>query len=36
MVDRIVPSTIHADREAALEASRMKDAVPVPCEPFRQ
>jgi fructuronate reductase len=36
MVDRIVPSTTDADREAALEALRMKDAAPVPCEPFRQ
>jgi fructuronate reductase len=36
MVDRIVPSTTDADREAALDALRMKDAAPVPCEPFRQ
>ena len=36
MVDRIVPSTTDADREAALSALQTKDAVPVPCEPFRQ
>jgi fructuronate reductase len=36
MIDRIVPSTTDADREAALDALRMKDAAPVPCEPFRQ
>jgi fructuronate reductase len=36
MVDRIVPSTTDADREAALNALHTHDAVPVPCEPFRQ
>ncbi len=36
MVDRIVPATTDADREAAHLALHMRDAVPVPCEPFRQ
>jgi len=36
MVDRIVPSTTDAEREAALSALNFHDAVPVPCEPFRQ
>lgn len=36
MVDRIVPSTTDADREAAHAALNADDAVPVPCEPFRQ
>jgi fructuronate reductase len=36
MVDRIVPSTTDADREAASHALNMEDAAPVPCEPFRQ
>jgi fructuronate reductase len=36
MVDRIVPSTTDADREAASNALKMDDAAPVPCEPFRQ
>lgn len=36
MVDRIVPSTTDAEREAALRALHTHDAVPVPCEPFRQ
>ena len=36
MVDRIVPSTTDADRDAAQSALGMTDASPVPCEPFRQ
>jgi fructuronate reductase len=36
MVDRIVPSTTDADRDAAAEALGLRDEVPVPCEPFRQ
>jgi fructuronate reductase len=36
MVDRIVPSTTDADREAASQALKLEDAAPVPCEPFRQ
>ncbi|SAK52977.1 mannitol dehydrogenase [Caballeronia arationis] len=36
MVDRIVPSTTDADREAASHALNMEDAAPGPCEPFRQ
>jgi fructuronate reductase len=36
MVDRIVPSTTDADREVAAQAMKRDDAVPVPCEPFRQ
>ncbi|WP_175946379.1 mannitol dehydrogenase family protein [Caballeronia sp. BCC1704] len=36
MVDRIVPATTDADREAAHAALGLADAVPVPCEPFRQ
>ncbi len=36
MVDRIVPSTTDADRDAARAALGLFDAAPVPCEPFRQ
>jgi fructuronate reductase len=36
MVDRIVPATTDADREAARAALGVADDVPVPCEPFRQ
>jgi fructuronate reductase len=36
MVDRIVPATTDADREAARAALGVADAEPVPCEPFRQ
>jgi fructuronate reductase len=36
MVDRIVPATTGSDRDAARAALGMDDAVPVPCEPFRQ
>ncbi|KQR73730.1 mannitol dehydrogenase [Burkholderia sp. Leaf177] len=36
MVDRIVPSTTDADRDAASSALGLYDAAPVPCEPFRQ
>ncbi|SAK44706.1 mannitol dehydrogenase [Caballeronia hypogeia] len=36
MVDRIVPATTDADREAAQSALGVRDEVPVPCEPFRQ
>ncbi|WP_321797903.1 mannitol dehydrogenase family protein [Caballeronia sp. J97] len=36
MVDRIVPATTDADREAAQAALNLRDEVPVPCEPFRQ
>lgn len=36
MVDRIVPATTDADREAAQAALGVGDEVPVPCEPFRQ
>lgn len=36
MVDRIVPSTTSAEREAASAALGYADAAPVPCEPFRQ
>ncbi|WP_277047796.1 mannitol dehydrogenase family protein [Caballeronia mineralivorans] len=36
MVDRIVPATTDADRDAAAEALGLRDEVPVPCEPFRQ
>jgi fructuronate reductase len=36
MVDRIVPATTNADRDAARAALGMDDAAPVPCEPFRQ
>ncbi|SAL42361.1 mannitol dehydrogenase [Caballeronia peredens] len=36
MVDRIVPATTEADREAAQAALGVLDEVPVPCEPFRQ
>jgi len=36
MVDRIVPATTDADREAARAALGVADNVPVPCEPFRQ
>jgi fructuronate reductase len=36
MVDRIVPATTDADREAAHAALGVSDEAPVPCEPFRQ
>ncbi|HMC44474.1 MAG TPA: mannitol dehydrogenase family protein, partial [Caballeronia sp.] len=36
MVDRIVPSTTDADRDAAAAALGFRDEAPVPCEPFRQ
>jgi len=36
MVDRIVPSTTDADRDAAAAALGLRDEAPVPCEPFRQ
>jgi fructuronate reductase len=36
MVDRIVPSTTDADRDAVRHAMGVEDAAPVPCEPFRQ
>ncbi len=36
MVDRIVPSTTNADRDAATAALGLRDEAPVPCEPFRQ
>jgi len=36
MVDRIVPSTTDADRDAAAAALGLSDEAPVPCEPFRQ
>jgi fructuronate reductase len=36
MVDRIVPATTDAERDAAGDALGLRDAVPVPCEPFRQ
>jgi fructuronate reductase len=36
MVDRIVPSTTDADRDAAAVALGLRDEAPVPCEPFRQ
>lgn len=36
MVDRIVPATTNADRDAAFAALGVRDDVPVPCEPFRQ
>ena len=36
MVDRIVPATTDAERDAASDALGASDAVPVPCEPFRQ
>ncbi|HEY4295854.1 MAG TPA: mannitol dehydrogenase family protein [Paraburkholderia sp.] len=36
MVDRIVPATTDADREAARAALGVSDEAPVPCEPFRQ
>jgi fructuronate reductase len=36
MVDRIVPSTTDADRDAARRALGLDDDAPVPCEPFRQ
>lgn len=36
MVDRIVPATTDADREAARDALGFIDEAPVPCEPFRQ
>ncbi|MFP6562070.1 mannitol dehydrogenase family protein [Paraburkholderia sp. B3] len=36
MVDRIVPATTDADREAASTALGLRDEAPVPCEPFRQ
>lgn len=36
MVDRIVPATTDADREAVASALRVRDAWPVMTEPFRQ
>jgi fructuronate reductase len=36
MVDRIVPATTDAEREAVREALGVIDETPVPCEPFRQ
>ena len=36
MVDRIVPSTTDADRDADAAALGLSDEAPVPCEPFRQ
>jgi fructuronate reductase len=36
MVDRIVPATTHSERESAARVLGYHDAVPVPCEPFRQ
>ncbi len=36
MVDRIVPATTDADREAALEALGLEDAWPIATEPFSQ
>ncbi|WP_118183430.1 mannitol dehydrogenase family protein [Paraburkholderia phosphatilytica] len=36
MVDRIVPATTDAERASATAALAHRDAVPVPCEPFRQ
>lgn len=36
MVDRIVPATTDADRVCAATALAHGDAMPVPCEPFRQ
>ena len=36
MVDRIVPATTDADREAARAGLGVADQAPVPCEPFRQ
>ncbi|MCY0389577.1 mannitol dehydrogenase family protein [Robbsia sp. Bb-Pol-6] len=36
MVDRIVPATTDADRVTASESLGLHDALPVPCEPFRQ
>ncbi len=36
MVDRIVPATADAEREAARAALGLRDDAPVPCEPFRQ
>ena len=36
MVDRIVPATTEADVADAAHALGCRDAVPVPCEPFRQ
>jgi fructuronate reductase len=36
MVDRIVPSTTNADRDAAAVALGLRDEAPVTCEPFRQ
>lgn len=36
MVDRIVPATTNAERVAVAHAIVYEDAVPVPCEPFRQ
>lgn len=36
MVDRIVPATTSAESVAVAHAIVYEDAVPVPCEPFRQ
>jgi fructuronate reductase len=36
VVDRIVPATGDADREAALTALGLRDALPVTAEPYRQ
>jgi fructuronate reductase len=36
MVDRIVPATTGAERATVAKALGYQDAVPVPCEPFRQ
>ncbi|MGI4856141.1 MAG: mannitol dehydrogenase family protein [Janthinobacterium lividum] len=36
MVDRIVPATTDDDRAAAFALLGVHDALPVPCEPFRQ
>ena len=36
MVDRIVPATTERERESAARILGYRDAVPVPCEPFRQ
>jgi fructuronate reductase len=36
MVDRIVPATTDSERESVVRALGLRDAAPVPCEPFRQ